>query len=302
MKRTVSIKSPCHLSVRDGCLLVRRKGKDEAGALVPLDDVWVIIVDNPQVTLTAPLISQVNDAGIGILFCAANGMPNGLCLPLGAHSRHAEIVENQLAISKPLRKRLWRGIVRQKVANQAIVAEMLGQMGCSRRLLGLVDKVRSGDAGNVEAVAASDYFKSVLPEGTRRDGPYARPLDFGYHILRAGIAQVAVSHGWLVSRGINHHSAENAFNLVDDLIEPFRPLTDLVVLGDGLTDPLGPPEKSRLASQLNMVVNIDGRRQSLRAAIDVEVESFRRAVTLDDADQLLLPTVVGTDAVTSASE
>lgn len=64
-------------------------------------------------------MGQVNDEGIGILFCGSNHMPNGLALPIGAHSRHAEIVEHQLTISKPLRNQLWAKIVRRKIENQA---------------------------------------------------------------------------------------------------------------------------------------------------------------------------------------
>lgn len=92
-----------------------------------MSDIWVIIIDNPQVTMTSALISSINDAGIGVLYCGPNHMPNGLALPLGAHSRHAEIVEHQLAISKPLRNQIWKRIVIKKIENQAKALELSGR-------------------------------------------------------------------------------------------------------------------------------------------------------------------------------
>lgn len=111
------------------------------------------------------------------------------------------------------------------------------------------------------------------------------PLNFGYAILRTGIAQCAVSHGWLVSRGIHHHSAENAFNLVDDLIEPFRAIVDLMVVKENILAPL---------SRVN-------KEMPVQTAIDVYCESLRRAIELKDSDQLLLPTIIGFEMATPDS-
>lgn len=124
------------------------------------------------------------------------------------------------------------------------------------------------------------------------------PLNYGYAIFRSGIAQCAVSHGWLVSRGIHHHSAENAFNLVDDLIEPFRPIVDLKVVSDNILEPLSTLNKKALTEVTSVLVSIDGRRHSVQTAIDIYCESLRRAVELKDADQLLLPDVIGLEIET----
>ena len=103
MLQTVAIRTPKHLCIKDNSLIIREKGSSVVLGKIALSDIWVIIIDNPQVTITSALISGINDAGIGVLYCGSDHMPNGLALPLGAHSRHAEIVEHQLAISKPLR-------------------------------------------------------------------------------------------------------------------------------------------------------------------------------------------------------
>ena len=110
MLLTVTISTPKYLCAQDRCLVIKERHEDNVLDKIPLSDIWVIIIDNPQVSITASLMGQVNDAGIGVLFCGSNHMPNGLALPIGAHSRHAEIVEHQLAISKPLRNQLWAKI------------------------------------------------------------------------------------------------------------------------------------------------------------------------------------------------
>lgn len=299
MLLTVTICTPKYLCVQDNCLVIKDRHEDKVLDKIPLSDIWVIIIDNPQVSITASLMGQVNDAGIGVLFCGSNHMPNGLALPIGAHSRHAEIVEHQLAISKPLRNQLWAKIVRRKIENQARALELCGGKPCDvEKILSYARDVRSNDKTHREGAAAGEYFSKLLPYGSRWTGPMTAPLNFGYAILRTGIAQCAVSHGWLVSRGIHHHSAENAFNLVDDLIEPFRAAVDLLVVKENILAPLSRMNKETLTKVTSVLVLLDDKEMPVQTAIDVYCESLRRAIELKDSDQLLLPTLIGLEMAT----
>lgn len=130
-------------------------------------------------------------------------------------------------------------------------------------------------------------------------GPMTAPLNYGYAILRSGIAQCAVSHGLArLSEVSTNHSAENAFNLVDDLIEPFRPIVDLKIVNDNILEPLSTLNKKALTEVTSVLVSIDGRRHSVQTAIDIYCESLRRAVELKDVDQLLLPDIIGLECET----
>ena len=301
MLLTVTIGTPKYLCVQNNCLVIKERHEDKVLDKIPLSDIWVIIIDNPQVSITASLMGQVNDAGIGVLFCGSNHMPNGLALPIGAHSRHAEIVEHQLAISKPLRNQLWAKIIRRKIENQARCLELCGgDKSDVKKIFGYAKDVQSNDKTQMESAAAGAYFPKLLPYGSRRKGPMDAPLNFGYAILRTGIAQCAVSHGWLVSRGINHH-AENAFNLVDDLIEPFRAAVDLLVVKENILVPLSRMNKETLTKVTSVLVLLDGKEMPIQNAIDVYCESLRRAVELKDSDQLLLPTLIGLEMATPDS-
>ena len=287
-QRTVLIQSRAHVSIQNGLLSIQT----EAGAsTIPLEDIWVVIVESHQTTLTAACLSALSDAGIGTMICGGNHMPNGLLLPLGAHSRHAAIVEDQLAMSKPLQKQLWRRIVQAKIQNQAAVLDEIGRAGDGLRAM--ADEVRSGDTTNREGVAAALYFGQIIPDGTRRSSAITAALDYGYSVVRAGIGRTAVGGGWLVSRGLHHHNEYNAFNLVDDLIEPFRPLVDLLVLSYGIEEPLEREDKALLCTVFQHTMLIDGKRCGLEQCIEVMLASLRTAVLAKDAGRLLLPALDG---------
>lgn len=285
-KRTICIQSPSKITVKQSQLLVSSSSADFS---IPLDDVWVVILETHQAQVSTSALSEIVNAGIGVMICGDNHMPNGLLLPLGAHSRHAAIVEDQLSISKPLAKRLWRRIVIAKIKNQAAVLEQLDipYVDVKSR----ASRVLSGDTTNQESAAASAYFKLLITEGSRRDGPYEAPLDYGYAVLRAGIAREAVSGGWLVSRGIHHHNNLNAFNLVDDLIEPFRPVVDLLVISSGIKAPLEPQDKALLVRVFEVKVYMSQKSVSIQHAIHLVLCGLRDAVLASDDSLLVLPEI-----------
>lgn len=291
-RRTVLIQSKVHMSVREGLLNIRT---DEKSTRIPLEEIWVVIIESHRTTVTAACLSKLNSAGIGVMICGQDHMPNGLLLPLGAHSRHAAIVEDQLAMSKPLQKQLWKRVVQAKIRNQAAVLREFGLPSdeveaCSRSVL-------SGDTNNREGVAASAYFRELLTDGTRRRSMWSAGLDYGYGVLRAGIGRAAVGGGWLVSRGIHHRSIYNAFNLVNDLIEPFRPLVDLMVLSYGLSDPLQPTDKLLLARVFEHTMIVDDKRCGCEQCIEKMLFSLRTAVLEKDPTKLLLPVLDGLELV-----
>ena len=283
-KRTICIQNPARLSSKSRGLIIEADGQK---ASIPFEDVWVVILETHSAQITTAALSDLCDAGIGVMLCNRSHLPNGLLLPIGAHSRHSAIVENQLAISKPLKKRLWQRIVISKIENQRRVLELLG---LDDTPLGtMLASVRSGDTSNRESVAASMYFKQAMPLGGRHGSYYCSALDYGYTVLRAGVARSAVSGGWLVSRGLHHSSTLNAFNLVDDLIEPFRPVVDLLAFTFDLFGELTPAKKQMLARVFECTVLIEGKKYSVQTAIDKEMVSLRDAILGADAGLLRLP-------------
>jgi CRISPR-associated protein Cas1 len=99
-------------------------------------------------------------------------------------------------------------------------------------LLALAKKVKSGDAGNLEAQGARRYWGLLFGEDFRRDqgaGGINSLLNYGYTILRSATARAVIGAGLHPSIGLFHSNAGNPMRLVDDLIEPFRPVIDIKV-------------------------------------------------------------------------
>ncbi len=102
-------------------------------------------------------------------------------------------------------------------------------------MLAWSEKVRSGDADNLEARAAVYYWRNLLsayPDFKRDQfGDYPNALfNYGYSILRSVMARCLVGSGLLPTFGIFHKNKYNAFCLADDIMEPYRPYVDLLAV------------------------------------------------------------------------
>jgi len=171
--------------------------------------------------------------GAVIVFCGTSYKPESIMVPLFGSYEFSGRVDDQIASSVPLAKQIWKSIIKEKIHNQAIVLEMLG-LPKVKELRILEKSVLSGDSNNREAVAASVYWKALFGKDFRRDRDedgINSVLNYGYAVLRGIMARAVCSVGLHPSLGIHHNNRLNNYCLVDDLIEPFRPLVDLIVYG-----------------------------------------------------------------------
>jgi len=215
-----------HLAVDRGFLTVSACG-EEVGR-VPLDDIGVVIVNAHGITYSNNLIVRLAERGAGVVVCGANHNPVAWLWPVVGHHDQANRLRTQIEAGKPLNKRLWQIIVKAKIRQQGAVLDALGATGSGFELLS--DRVNSGDTDNMEAQAARRYWPLLFGEAFRRDreadGTNAM-LNYGYAVLRAATARAVCASGLHPSIGICHKNA--AMCLADDLMEPFRPIVDLVV-------------------------------------------------------------------------
>jgi len=200
--------------------------------------------------------------------------------------------------SAPLKKRLWQTIVCRKIENQAAVL-FRAQVNGARTLREMAAHVRSGDPDNIEARAARYYWQRLFDDFRRQDEADLRNamLNYGYAILRAGVARALVAAGLLPAFGVHHAGAQNAFNLADDLLEVLRPLTDWIVflLSDQGRHPcnveLTRDQRQRLAGVMTETLVIEGEQMNVLPAVDRMVASLVRALTDQKAETLVLPKV-----------
>jgi CRISPR-associated protein Cas1 len=289
--RGVHITQPCRLSLADGQVVVSR---DDGDVRVPIEDLAWMVVDTPQVALTSALIAACMDAGMVLILTDRTHTPSGMILPFHRHHRQAEVAAIQIATSTPLKKRLWQAMVQAKIGNQAAALTACGQD--SAPLVAMARLVGSGDPDNTEARAARAYWPRLFVDFIRDDGTDKRNalLNYGYAIVRSAVARALVASGLLPAFGVNHASIANAFNLADDLVEPFRPFVDRVVwhLSDQGRTRKGETtveERRVLASVLTEAAAFGRETVNLLVASEMAAESLVRAMEQNSAALLQLP-------------
>ena len=220
-----------HLSMNRGFMVVQDTG-DERKELgqIPLDDIAAVIANAYGLSYTNNLLVALAQRGTPFVLCGANHNAVGMLLPIEGNFEQSKRIEAQIAASAPTHKRLWAAVVRSKLEQQAAALEATGASPAP--LSALVAKVRSGDPANIEAQGARRYWKLLFGDEFRRDqnaGGLNALLNYGYTVLRAATARAVIAAGLHPSIGLHHSHDNNAMRLVDDAMEPFRPVIDLKV-------------------------------------------------------------------------
>ena len=287
----VHITQAARLSLADSQCCVKR---DDGELRIAIEDLAWIVIDTPHVTLTSALVSACMDAGVAMIFSDARHTPSGLTLPFHRHHRQGSVARLQASVREPLKNRLWQAIIRRKIHNQAAVLSELGSVDAVT-LREIARHVEPGDPDNVEARAARFYWGRLF-SGYTRDDPSDRRnklLNYGYAVVRAGVARALVASGLIPAFGLAHDGAANAFNLADDLVEPFRPFVDRLAYeisdGAGSDGDLSVDDRRAMAGTLLIDAKTGGDRVTLLTAAEMAAQSLVRAFEDVKADRLVLP-------------
>lgn len=233
IKKTICISNPAYLKVKDHQLIVSNPDPNIPEGKVPIEDIGFLILENPQITISHPLIGELLDNNVGLITCNQQFLPTGLMLNLAGNSVQTERFKAQIEASIPLKKQLWQLTIKAKIENQQKVLEAFGFD--SKYLQHCKNGVKSGDSDNHEAMASHFYWKTLFREEDdmfRRDRDGIPPnhlLNYGYSILRSVIARALTGSGLLPTLGIFHRNKYNAYCLADDIMEPYRPYVDFIV-------------------------------------------------------------------------
>jgi CRISP-associated protein Cas1 len=273
ISRTVYVGSPSKLQLENAQLvLIRENG---APASIPVEDIGILVLDHYQLSVTHSLVNALLENGVALLWCDQKHLPSGLLLPVSGHHAHTAVLRYQLESSDPLRKNLWKQTVQQKIHNQAGVLSWSNMDPVP--LLTMVATVQSGDTGNVEGRAAAIYWKALFAESEtfKRERFGDAPnnmLNYCYAVLRAVVARAIVGSGLHPALGIFHRNKYNPYCLADDLMEPYRPFADKLVLhvcdslGNELPEELTPEIKRELLQLPVMDVRMQGETMPLMNA------------------------------------
>lgn len=278
-----------HLAVDRGFLTVADKGA-EVGR-IPLDDLAAVVANAHGLTYSNNLMVTLAARGVPVVLCGPNHRPAAVVWPVDGHHAQAGRMSDQAQASAPLKKRLWQQVVQAKILAQAATLTSVGAEAGGFRLL--ARKVRPGDPDNVEAEAARRYWPLLLGPQFRRDTDgdgLNGLLNYGYAILRAATARAVMAAGLHPSLGLKHANRGNALVLVDDLMEPFRPLVDREVhrLHSEGTSAVSSEAKAALARIMVIDLPAEEGLSPLMTCLDRLANSLAKAYS-GEGDRLVLP-------------
>lgn len=295
IKKTLYFGNPAYLSMNKAQLVIQIPDVQSNDTLtpefkkmnertIPIEDIGMVVLDNKRITITSGLIESLLENNCALITCDSRSMPTGLMLPLEGNTIQSERFRHQIDSSLPLKKQLWQQTVKQKIMNQENVLSMYGKTNtqCMKVWWG---EVKSGDTENVEAKAAAYYWKYIFPDipdfirGRELDPPN-NLLNYGYAILRAVIARSLVGSGLIPTLGIHHHNRYNAYCLADDIMEPYRPYVDELVIQimaavEDFTE-LTRDIKAMLLKIPVLDVEIEGKRYPLMVAAGITTASVAK--------------------------
>ena len=281
IKRIIEIsQSKTCLSVRYGQLLLKQNG--ELQSSIPCEDIGVLLVDHQGTSYTHCVFTELLRCGAAVILCGSNHHPTGMLLPIESNSVQTERFRQQIEVKEPIKKRLWKQIVKAKIKHQARLAG--SDSDVYKPLMALRHRVRSGDPENIEAQASRKFWPVYLQDVTFHrniDGPPPNNmLNYGYMVMRAAVARALCSAGLLPALGIHHHNRYNAFCLADDILEPFRGFVESKVRQicecEGAAQELDQPTKAKLLEVLYEPVTIAGFEGPLMVGLHRTAASLQR--------------------------
>jgi len=315
IKRTLYFGNPAYLLKKNDQLLIRLPEEKsetdnkmelnlnqkylERGNVnsIPIEDIGIVILDHQQITISQGLLSSLLENNTAVVSCNFSHHPIGLFLPLESNLVQSERFQSQIEASEPLKKQLWQQTISAKIYNQAAV--LSNHKKPNDNMKRWAKDVRSGDVDNLEGRAASYYWKTIFPPRLefKRDR-YGQPpnnlLNYGYAILRAVVARGLVASGLLPTLGIHHHNKYNAYCLADDIMEPYRPYVDEIVItfvedGEDFTE-LTHSIKKQLLAIPAVDIFIDGEKSPLMVGMQKTTSSLVKCFS-GEAKKIIYPTM-----------
>ena len=286
----ILIQDPRKLSTKNNQLYI------DGENIYPLEDISTIIIESRQCIITSYLLSEMTANKINVLVCDEKHLPCGCLLPIDGNTRKTSYLFSQIELPNTRKKQIWQQIIVQKIKNQAYCLKKQGLLNGFNELINLSKNVKTNDNSNLESEAARKYFMYLFGrEFKRRDKNLVNAcLNYAYAVVRAIIARTVAAYGLEPALGIWHHNIYNSFNLVDDLIEPYRAIIDnevLNILQKNNFEKLNTELKHYLINIQYVVVKFDEKEYDLIDTIKEVIISYQKCCVKKE-EKLKLPSII----------
>lgn len=293
IKQTLMFTTPVSLSLKDQQMVITFKDNKDT-VTRPIEDIGFVIIENPMISITVPLLNELAENNVSVVFCDKKQMPKTMLMPLEGNTTQQESYKYQLEASAPTKKNVWKQLVESKIRNQSILLNKVGKNGDILKQYYM--NVKSGDTDNREGAAAREYWSRLFDEGFKREREGLPPnnlLNYGYTILRAAVSRALIGSGLYPAFGVFHRNRYNAFPLADDVMEPYRPFVDEIVhylyYEEGVTE-LDNQSKSKLLRLLFSDVKMEKVTRPLENALSLTTASLLKYYK-GETDKLSLPMI-----------
>lgn len=281
--RTVVIQGRCKLDYRLGYMVIRGREIKR----VFLDEIAILLIESPTVSITGSLIEALTEKKIKVIFCDTKRNPVSELIPHHGCHDSSERIRKQIQWTDEIKERVWSSIIRDKIGKQADFLEELNRTEESGLLRQYISQVAPGDATNREGHAAKVYFNALFGMRFTRgaDHPINYALNYGYSIILSIVNREISAYGCLTQLGIFHNNQFNHFNLGCDLMEPFRILVDRCVVEMNPVQ-FSIAEKHSILDILNQEVFIDRSRQTVLNAVKIYVRNVINVLNENRDDEI----------------
>jgi CRISP-associated protein Cas1 len=292
--RIIYVQNAEHMKLKLDNIVINKNNYDYT---VPLSDIEVIVTEGLNTSITTRLMASMTTYNISLVICDATHTPCGIFLSMNGHSRATKMLLKQMEWKTNAKDEVWQKIIKCKIENQKQILEIFEcKQSTIQTLEKYVDEVEVGDVRNREGISAKAYFPALFEKNfiRDRDNPDVINgcLNYGYAIIRAYIARVCVGHGLVCMLGIHHKSEYNQFNLVDDLMEVFRPFVDYVVRKKMTQIKfIKSEDRKELYNILNKEVRYNNKKMFLSNVIEQYVYTFVKCLEEGEFEKFEMPQV-----------
>ena len=297
--RTLEISTSAEIHVRKSQLEITNQ---DGIIMIPLEDLTTIVCSGANIRMSTMAQAQISEAGISLMIIDEKYHPSCMLVPIRSNVRQTLVMRNQIMLNSDVKDQIWKQIIMRKIENQARALTLLGRDGSEKILR--YTSTASDEIDAIEANAAKDYFHYLHPGLNRRnDDPVNSCLNYGYAVIRNAIIRAVILAGFQPALGIHHDNYLNAFNLADDLIEPWRAMVDLIALRDpGTSTVLSRSKRKEIAMVLHHACMVNDTKVSVLSGIDEMVGSFRNRIVTGDASNLKLPIILPIEVLEAVKE
>ncbi len=282
--RTIVITQRCKLDLRYNNMNIRI---NDSLKQVNIQEIGVLIIESTSVSLTTSLLSELMKNKIKVIFCDETHNPQSELVSYYGGYDQSERIKSQISWSNEIKENLWTIIVSEKIKKQMEVLKYFN-IKEYKLLENYMFQVEHFDITNREGHAAKVYFNLLFGVDFNRDDKenvINMALDYGYSILLSLFNREIVSNGYITNIGLFHKNKFNHFNLSCDLMEPFRPLVDKMVVEMNIKN-FSTEEKRHLQKILSTQLFIKNKQFFLQDVVRIYTKSILDALDENSLDDI----------------